>query len=436
MKKRTKIIVVIILILTSFIFYRMYQQGKTRMQWRTYKANTSSITESITATGTINPVVKVNIGTEVSGKIERIYKDFNDYVKRGELLAKIDTQTLEMNLEEARIDLRKTQLNAHENLIDLNSAKELHKKNMIPLYDLQRAQYNYDISLENIKRAEFSVQRAETNLNNAYIRSPIDGVIISRAVDEGQTVAASLNAPTLFIIANNLDEMQIEAQVDEADIGKLRNNLRVRFTVDAFPELNFNGRVSQIRLNPITEQNVVTYKVIISINNPDKILMPGMTANVEIIINQKNNILVIQERALQFRPTKEIWDEFGLKWDDSLVTPRTRGRSQQRPGTETTTTVRDTLRSNNQGTPGEGRGRRNQLTTQSIPAQTVQTANVWILENNGPKQIQIQTGISNGTFIEIISGLEEGQEVITGVNYTTGTQTTSSAFSQQPQRRF
>lgn len=426
MKKKLNVIILVLIILVGAFFYWQHKSKQSKVSWRTTPAQTRTITSSITATGTINPVVQVNVGTEVSGKIEKIYKDFNDYVKKGDLLARLDTQTLQMNLEDSRIELRKAQLTANENLIDLNTARELFENNMIAQFELQRAQYTYDLSLENIEKARFSVQRAETNLNNALIYSPIDGVIISRAVDEGQTVAASLNAPTLFIIANNLDEMQIEAQIDEADIGKVKNDMRVRFSVDAFPDMSFRGSVRQVRLNPIVEQNVVTYKVIISINNPERIIMPGMTANVEIIIDQKTNVVAIQERALQFRPTKEIWDSFGLKWDDSLIaTQRSRGGRQGMGATTTnTSTVPDSLK---------GRGRQRNLETQ---AQTTQTVSVWVLENGTPTQISIETGISDGSFIQVVSGLLENQQVITGVNYTTLQTGTSSAFSTGMPGRF
>lgn len=419
MKKKfiTGLVIVLVVVLSIFVWFS--NRGSNKLQWRVFNVSKTTIIESITATGTINPVSQVEVGTEVSGKIEHIYKDFNDYVSKGELLAKIDTQTLEMNLEEAKIELKKYQLTAQENLIDLNSTQELFDKEMIPRNDLQKAQYTYDLSLENIKKAEFTVQRAQTNLDNAYIYSPINGVIISRAVDEGQTVAASLNAPTLFLIANNLDEMQIEALIDEADIGKLNTGLSTRFTVDAFDNRTFSGKVKQIRLNPISEQNVVTYKVIIAINNPDRILMPGMTANVEIIINQKQDILAIQERALQFRPTKELWDSFGLKWDDSLLSGRRKANNSY--GQKIIP-------------PGDKNAVDNQQINKGNKTKVV-TANIWVLENNMPKQVQIQTGITNGTYIEIVSGLNEGQSVITGVSYLSASAGASSAFSSTDQRR-
>ena len=380
MKKKITIIVIVVLIAAGGFLYAQYQRSQNRLTWRTSPAVVRTVTSTITATGTINPVIQVNVGTEVSGRIERIYKDFNDTVRRGELLARLDTQTLQMTLEDARIELRKSQLTANDNLLELNRAKELFEQSMVPQLDLQRAQLNYDISVENVERANFAVQRAETNLNNAMIYSPIDGVIVSRAVDEGLTVAASLNAPTLFVIANNLDDMQIEAQIDETDIGRVATGQSARFTIDAFPDRNFTGEVRQVRLNPIVESNVVTYRVIIDISNPERMIMPGMSANVDIIIDQAPNVLAIQERALQFRPSKEIWESFGLKWDDSLASSP-RGRMRQQVGA-------------------------------SQPA-----VQIWVLEEGLPTQISIQTGISDGAFIQVISGLEEGQEVITGVNH-------------------
>jgi HlyD family secretion protein len=400
MKKKLKFSIITIIIIAALIGYWQLKKGKNTMSWRTLPASVRTVTVNITATGTLTPVTQVNVGTEVSGKIERIYKDFNDTVRRGELLAKLDTTTLQMALEDSRIELRKSQLTANENLIDLNSARELFEQNFISQHELQRSQYSYDVSLENVEKARFSVRRAETNLNNAMIYSPIDGVIISRAVDEGQTVAASLNAPTLFIIANSLEEMQIEAQIDEADIGRVRNDMRARFSIDAFPDQSFFGRVRQIRLNPIVEQNVVSYKVIISVSNENRLIMPGMTANVEIIVDQKRDVLTISERALQFRPSKEIWEAFRLPWDDSLA-----------PATRVTAMGGGGRGSGSGGGEGRGRGQGQQPTAVEIPR-----VNVWVLVDDKPVQRSIEVGISDGANLEVISGIEVDEQIIIGVN--------------------
>jgi len=421
MKRKIIIIISAIMIITAGTLYWQQKVKKNKLTWRTFPATIRTVTESITASGTINPVTQVSVGTEVSGKIERIYKDFNDKVKKGELLAKLDTQTLQMNLEDARIELRKATLTQNDNLIDLNRARELFEENMISQSEIQRYQYTYDLSVENVEKARFSVQRAETNLNNAMIYSPIDGVIISRTVDEGQTVAASLNAPTLFIIANNLEAMQIEVQIDEADIGKVKTNMRARFTVDAFRDRVFHGSVNQVRLSPIVEQNVVTYKVIVALTNPGQLIMPGMTANVQIIIDQRNEVLAIQERAIMFKPSKEVWDSFKLPWSDDLVaTNRTRIRTMN------TNTSGQNQNSSPNNTHSDNQ--RPNMGSQHPTRSDTQRVSVWVLDEGQPKLVSIETGISDGSFIEVTSGLAEGQEVITGVNQPASQQASSSAY--------
>jgi RND family efflux transporter MFP subunit len=267
----------------------------------------------------------VEVGTEVSGKIEKIYKDYNETVKKGDLLAKIDTETLELNAQEAKASLLSAEANARDSQLDVDLLRDLVKKKMAAEYDLKKAEIKNEQSIQNVERAKLTYQKTMTNLKNAYIYSPIDGVIVSRSVDEGQTVAASLNAPTLFNIADDLRKMQIDALVDEADIGKIQLQMPVRFTVDAYPEESFRGRVKQVRLDPQNDSNVITYKVIIEIDNPDMLLLPGMTANVTIIVNQKYDILTIPSRATQFKPSKEVWESFGLEWNDSLLARGKRG---------------------------------------------------------------------------------------------------------------
>lgn len=408
MKKVLRIVVVLLIIGLAGWGIWKFKAKKDSPTWRLFPAKTMTITQTITSIGTVNPISQVNIGTEVSGKIERLYKDFNDTVTKGELLAKLDTETLEMALEESKIELNKTRLSVERNLDDLNNYQELLDKEMISEYEFKQVKYTYDLSLEQLAKAQFSVQRAEKNLSNAYIYSPIDGVVTSRNVDEGQTVAASLNAPTLFIIANSLDEMQIEALIDEADIGKVKEGLVVNFTVDAFTDKRFIGEIKQVRLNPASEQNVITYPVIISFQNSDRILMPGMTANLDIIIAEHKDVLAIQERALQFRPTEEIWQSMGLKSSPVIEEP-------VRP----------------QGQMGRGR----QPGGESAPA--TRKAQIWVLENNQPVHKVVEVGNSDGTFIEIVSGLKEADDVIIGLSYVKSTNGSSSAFSgNMPTRRF
>jgi HlyD family secretion protein len=483
MKKTWKIISIILVIVVAFTGYKVWKNKKNKPEWKTEEVRMSSIRELVTASGTINPVSSVEVGTEVSGKIEKVYKDYNQTVKKGDLLAKIDTETLELNLQEVSSSLQSAEASAKDARIDVQLLKELVKKNMAAEYDLQKAEVKLEQAEESVNRAKLSYQKAKKNLDNAYIYSPIDGVIISRNVEEGQTVAASLNAPTLFVIANDLKDMQIDSSVDEADIGKINLGMPVFFTVDAFAEERFMGKVKQVRLQPANESNVITYTVIIGISNPDMLLLPGMTANVSIVVNQKEEILTVSSRALQFKPSKEVWESFGLTWSDTLLA-RSRGRgmgSMPSMGTtmtasKTNTSAKENFKSKDKNTTntktevtkeqnsekkprmtreefeklspeerqkfrekfgrnrGEGMRRGEAQETESTvkkvqnsesvdvfklrgaySSNRTQRGRVWVLENNVPKAIMVETGITDGNTVEIISGLKEGQQIISGV---------------------
>ncbi|MDI3503213.1 MAG: HlyD family secretion protein [Candidatus Cloacimonadota bacterium] len=407
MKKYIKYIIILILIVAAIIIWNHYRKAKYAPEWRTMTPSPGAVREVVTATGSLNPYVLVNVGTEVSGKIEKIYKDYNDRVKRGDLLAKLDTEILATSLEVARGNLSKAITALQEAELDYNLLQELYEQGMTPEYDLTKAGFKVDTAQQNVANARLDLQRAEKNLANAHITSPIDGVIVSRAVDEGQTVAASLNSPTLFIIANNLDQMQITAGVDEADIGKIKMNQPVEFTVDAYPADKFWGQVKQIRLNPTTESNVVTYDVIIDARNPEGKLLPGMTTNVTFIINSKENVLRVPEAATRFNPSKELWELFGLKWSDDLLTAGRNaikelslagntGSRQPNPANNPGSTLEQTKPS--AGTPGR-------------------IAVVWMLNNGIPEAKAIRVGISDGAYVELIEGLDENAILVTGVIY-------------------
>ena len=401
----------------------------------------------MTATGSLNPYVLVNVGTEVSGKIEKIYKDFNDRVKKGELLAKLDTELLRTSLEATRGDLAKATTAMNLAKLDYDLQTQLFEKNMTPEYDLKKARYSYETAQQNHANAQLSLQKAQKNLDNAFITSPIDGVIVSRSVDEGQTVAASLNSPTLFVIANNLDQMQITASVDEADIGKIKVGQIAEFSVDAHPSSRFQGTVKQVRLNPTTESNVVTYSVIIDAQNPDHRLLPGMTSNVTIVIQAKENAMRIPETATRFRPSKEIWESFGLKWDDELLNAGRKAMQEamqqampQKPATDTKQPAAQTpqagTRSGNQANianlPDSIKAKiaARQQGNQAMPSgrsgqggfnmggafsPRSRFAVVWVMDDKTPKPIVIKTGVSDGANVEVLEGIEANASLITGV---------------------
>jgi HlyD family secretion protein len=497
MKKVFRIAIIVLIIAAAIIGYTIYKKKTGRPEWRLDTTSTGSIREVVTASGTLYPSTQVEVGTEISGKIAKIYKDFNSTVQKGDILAKLDTENLETALESSQADVRKAQLNADDTKIDLDLQKELNKKGMGTDYDLNKAQNKYDLALQNLANSRFSLRRAEKNLQNAIITSPIDGVIVSRKVEEGQTVAASMSSPTLFVIANNLHKMQINADIDEADIGRIRVGEQVEFKVDAFADDGFRGKVNQVRLSPNSTQNVVTYSVIIDVDNPQLKLLPGMTANVTIVVYEKEDVLRIPESALRFKPSKELWKQFGLKWDDNISGFGGRGRGSfgeagtfagtghspsgntqaKRDGkklpmsdslkakiakmspeqkaeffkkmsaeggrpdfSKMTEEQKQAFRNRRQqgakgkeaASPESGGG---QFVFEASSMENIKTIRnrVWVLENGIPKAIDVVTGLSDGNNAEVISGIKDGQEFITGVNYKNAKQAakagTSSAFS-------
>ncbi|MBI5640086.1 MAG: efflux RND transporter periplasmic adaptor subunit [Nitrospirae bacterium] len=338
-------------------------------KYRTEKVTRGDIEALVTATGTVNAVTTVLVGTQVSGTIKNIYVDFNSTVKQGQLIAQIDPAVFEGQVDQARANVLLAKANlekADAALADTKRTmlrnKELFSRNLIARNDLDTAETNHETSRAQVTAARAQVSQseaalriAETNLRYTRIVSPVNGIVVSRNVDIGQTVAASFQTPTLFNIAQDLTKMQIDSTVAEADIGKIKVGQPVEFTVDAYPDSPFRGRVSEIRNAPITVQNVVTYDVVIKVDNPEFKLKPGMTANVSIVVSSKKNVLRIPNAALRFRPSEK------------------RGKTEQKE---------------------KGSG-------------------VWIIDNKKPKRVPVTTGISDGTFTELLSdSITEGQEVI------------------------
>ena len=357
--------VVIILAIAAYFILR---GNNKEPQFRTEKVVKGDIVMAVTATGTVNPVTTVLVGTQVSGTIKEIYVDYNSPVKKGQLIARIDPAPFEAQVDQAKANLLSAQANlvkATATRIDANRTmlrnKELFSKNLIARSDLDTAETNYDtnVAQENAAKSQIAQTKAalklvDTNLQYTRIISPVDGVVISRNVDVGQTVAASFQTPTLFTIAQDLTKMQIDTSVDESDIGNIIVGQDVEFIVDAYPDMTFKGKVWQVRNAPVTVQNVVTYDVVVKVDNPELKLKPGMTANVSIIISTKKDVLKIPNAALRFRLSEK-----GNK------TPEKKG-------------------------PG-----------------------VWVLDKGKPRRVPVTAGISDGSFTELLSGdVREGQELI------------------------
>ena len=348
----------------------------------TVKVGTGTISNEVTATGTIEAIKTVIVGTQVSGTIKAIYVDFNSHVKKGQLLARIDETTLQAqaNQTEAQVASARAELVFQQSTFA--RTKALHDKQLVSTADYDQALYNLSRTEASFKMAEYEHQRSLTNLSYATIYSPIDGVVLHRAVDEGQTVAASFNTPELFSIANDLTRMEVQADVDEADIGQVRLAQMVSFTVDAFPNEAFAGVVSEIRLKPVTTSNVVTYTVIISAPNPKLKLMPGMTANITIVTAKADDVLLLTTKALKFWP------------EDSLMAPS------------------------------------------EHPSRSADTGNihtVWHYDGQRFQPLQIATGINDGSNVEVISGLKAGDEVVLTAEVTASAKkSTSSPFMPKP----
>jgi len=264
----------------------------------------SSITKSVTATGTIEPINQVEVGTQVSGIVDRLYADYNSEVKKGQLLAEMDRTNLIADLNSVTAMLNQAEVEFNYQQKNYERSKRLHDKGLISDTDFESSEYQYSTSKLSLERQRSEISKARRNLEYATITSPIDGVVLSREVDEGQTVAAGLNTPTLFKLAADLTQMQVVASVDEADIGVVEEGQRVTFTVDAFPDDVFEGSVSQVRLNPQTTSNVTTYQIIVYAPNGDLKLKPGLTANITIYTIEHNDVLTVPMKALRFAPNE------------------------------------------------------------------------------------------------------------------------------------
>lgn len=401
--KRKQIIYLVLLVIalsvTAIVFISNYNVNN-KVVYETAKVTKGNIINSVTATGTIQDTVTVLVGTQVSGVISKIFVDFNSVVKKGQLLAKLDETPLKAALDQSRASVESAEADLKYKQATYERSKALIDKNLIAKADWDLAVFNYESSKANLEMQKASYAKNKTNLDYASIYSPIDGVVLSRAVDEGQTVAASFNTPTLFTIANNLKRMRVEAAVDEADIGQVKLGQRVEFTVDAYTDAVFTGKVSQIRLQPVVTSNVVTYTVLIEAPNPDLKLMPGMTANATIFVSENKDILIVNSKALRFTPDAKIHAQ--------ITKGKTPQGSQYQGG-----------QNRNRGGGAEGEQRKKPTI-------------VWVKNGEDIHRARIETGVSDGNNIEVKSGINEGDEVILSASFATKAPEAAGASSTSP----
>lgn len=401
---RWLLVVVVVVLGAAGYFYLVDSSSAPDQNYRTAKVDRGSLSVSITATGALQAVTTVQVGTQVSGVVSRLFVDFNDQVKAGQVVAQLDTDLLEVRLAQDRAalvrsesNLAKLEVDQADALRNLERQKELFEKKIASQIDLDAAQYRFEtaqaqlrIAQAELKQAKSAVSASEINLRHATITSPIDGVVISRSVDVGQTVAASLSAPTLFTIANDLSKMWVLANIDEADIGKITHGQVCTFTVDSFPDKEFQGKVRQVRLQPQTVQNVVMYTVVIDVDNPGGVLLPGMTANLSVLVDHAGDVLRVPNAALRFQSGAE-----------SAMGP-------------TSMSARGSDRSNaGKDRPANGHGSNTmQAAREAIPGKP---GRVHLLVEGKLNPVEIRTGRSDGAFTEVLSGeIKPGDEVVIG----------------------
>lgn len=382
--KKLWIIALVLVIIAVAIWLLSGKKKKEEVSFETDKVEMSSIHTSITATGTIEPVTSVTVGTQVSGIVSKLYVDYNSVVKKGQVIAELDKTNLTSELNTARANLASAQSSLSYQQANFNRFKTLYDKGLVSADDFENARLSYQQSNQQVVQARENVKKAQTNLSYATITSPIDGVVLSKSVEEGQTVASSFNTPELFVIAKDLTDMRVIADIDEADIGGVKEGQRVTFTVDAFPDDTFQGTVQQVRQEATTESNVVTYEVVISARNNDLKLKPGLTANVTIFTMEKNNVLTVPSKALRFTPNEAIMAK------DQII----------------------------KDCPGDHK--------------------LWTKEGNTFTAHAVETGTTNGVLTEIVSGISAGTVVLTDFKISGGMtgmpqdQQTSNPFMPRP----
>lgn len=334
---------------------------KPKFELETFTVEPTSMSEVVTATGTMESVTQVDVGTQVTGIIDKLYVDYNDHVTKGQLLAEIEKTMLNSELKSADASMESSRASYEYAKINYERDKKLHDEQLISDYEFQTSKKDYDVARMNYEKSQADRIRAAKNLNYAEIYSPIDGIVISREVEVGQTVVSSMNVANLYVIAD-LENMQVVGNVDEADIGQVKLGQHVTFTVDAYPDDIFNGTVTQVRLNPTTTSNVVTYEVIVNAPNPDLKLIPGMTANLSIYTLDLNNVLAVPLKALKFVPNMEEEDQ-----DSGLPKPVSNPNNPKK--------------------------------------------SVWILRDNQLIQTPVELGVANNIYQQIISGIKQGDKV-------------------------
>jgi len=428
MKKKIIISAAILVIIAGVVLvFSLFSPNKNDIPKYEKKAiDKGDIEALVITTGSLNPVTTVDVGSQVSGKIDKLYVDFNSRVKEGQVIAELDQAQFltrvkqnEANYQSAEASLKKTKVTLDNTKKKYDRAMNLFEKDLISFEEKEAIETQYYSAMADIQSSEAKLEQAESQLDSSkvdltytIIKSPIDGVVINRRVNIGQTVAATFQAPVLFQIANDLSKMQVECSVDEADIGKVKEGQKVRFTVDAFPDENFTGKVSQVRYAPEIVQNVVTYTTIVEVDNPEMKLRPGMTATASVVTGEAKNVLRVPNSSLRFNPSLSP-EEMRELMASMRQEMRERKGGSSRP--EGSRPGGDAHRQATQR-PGSGQHASGMRGFSMQGAQMRQFARVWMEDESGKlKMVFVRTGVTDNSYTEIVSGsLKEGQLVITG----------------------
>ncbi|MGB7815646.1 MAG: efflux RND transporter periplasmic adaptor subunit [Methylotenera sp.] len=375
-KKTTVAIILLGLAGGGFYYYKKSKIQQPEQLYRLQEITQGDVAQSVSANGTLNPVTLISVGTQVSGRVNKLYVDFNDHVEKGQILLELDDSLFTAQIAQSQGNVRNAQAS-----VDLAKANEVRMRSLFAQEYVSKQELDQSIqalksSQAQLDTARGQLRRDQTNLSYSIIRSPVSGVVVDRVVDVGQTVAASFQTPTLIKIAQDLSKMQIDSSFAEADIGNIKVGQKAKFNVDAFPNRNFEGVVKQLRLNPTVTANVVTYNVVVSVDNPDKVLLPGMTAYVNIMVAKHDNVLLTPNAALRFKP----------KQDESQAGNATRGN-------------------------GQGRGKK------KSGQDNISSGKVYVIKDGKLIPIRVKVGISDGRFTEISSNdLKVNDKVIVGEN--------------------
>jgi HlyD family secretion protein len=467
-KKRRNLVIGALALAGVLVLFLALRRRDHDVRYLTAAVDRGNIVEVVGATGTLQAVTTVQVGSQVSGTIQSLQADFNSVVKKGQVITRLDPSLFQARLAQMNANLASAQANTEKSRAEVadtrqkyERAQTLASQNLLPQSDLDSAKAAYDGAVAQVRASEAAVSQAEANVNQAQvdldhtiITAPIDGVVINRSVDVGQTVAASFQAPVLFVIANDLAHMQVNASIDEADIGRVRAGQDVTFRVDSYPDQTFAGRVDQVRLQPTTAQNVVTYNTIITVDNPEQKLMPGMTATVSVIVRKVDDVLRMPAAALRFKPEGYERPARGAGSGGGRGGPNAGDSGGPGGGAGRPNAPRGAGGPGGPGGPsgpgapggpgGSGQGSRADRPDRDRPTGEGRSAVVFTLAAAGqPEPARVKLGISDGQYVEVKEGLDEGAPVITGTADTGGraagprpsASPSSNPFSPQFQRR-